>query len=141
MTSQVNHIEIQSKTSFLTAILRADGIVALIPSLILVLASGPVAELIELETPAALVVVGLVLVAYALMLLFYAGREPANRRVAQIAVVLNFLWVVDSYAGLLLGWFPVNTAGKWAIALVAEVAFVFGILELYALRRLNKETA
>jgi hypothetical protein len=141
MTSQVTQIETQSKTSFLTAVLRADGIVALIPSLLLVLASRPVAELIELETPAALIIVGLVLTGYALMLLFYAGREPANRRVAQIAVVLNFLWVADSYAGLLLGWFPVNTAGKWAIALVAEVAFVFGILELYALRRLNKETA
>jgi hypothetical protein len=97
-----------------------------------------VAGLIELEQPVALVVLGVVLLGYAAMLLFFAKREPANRRVAQIAIVLNMLWVVDSYAGLLFGFFPVNTAGKWAIALIAEVVFVFGLLEIYALRRADK---
>jgi hypothetical protein len=138
MTSQVNQIEIQSKATFLTTILRADGIFALVSAAAAILAAGPIAELIELETPIALVVLGFVLLGYGAMLLFFADREPVNRRVTQIAIVLNMLWVVDSYAGLLFGFFPVNTAGKWAIALIAEVVFVFGLLEIYALRRLNR---
>ena len=141
MTTQINQVEgTKSKASFLTTILRADGIFALVSAAITILAAGPVADLIELETPIALVILGFVLLGYGAMLLFFADRTPVNRRVAQIAIVLNMLWVVDSYAGLLLGFFPVNTAGKWTIALVAEVVFVFGILEIVALRRLSKKS-
>jgi hypothetical protein len=137
MTTHVDQIETQSNPTFLTTILRADGVFALVSAAITILAAGPVAGLIELETPLALVVLGFVLLSYGAALLFFADRVPVNRRVAQIAMVLNMLWVIDSYAGLLLGFFPVNTAGKWAIALVAEVVFVFGVLEIVALRRLN----
>ena len=138
MTSQATHLETTSKVTFLTTILRADGVFALVSAVIAIAAAGPVAGLIELEQPVALVVLGVVLLGYAAVLLFFANREPANRRVAQIAIVLNMLWVVDSYAGLLFGFFPVNTAGRWAIALIAEVVFVFGLLEIYALRRADK---
>ncbi len=138
MTTRAQSIDTKSKGTFLTTILRADGIFALVSGAIAILASGPVADLIELELPIALIVLGVVLLGYGAMLLFFADREPANKRVAQIAIVLNMLWVVDSYAGLLFGFFPVNTAGKWAIALIAEVVFVFGLLEIYALRRMNR---
>jgi hypothetical protein len=137
MTTQVKPIDSKSKSPFLTTILRADGIFAIVSGGIALLASGPVADLIELQTPLALIVLGIVLLGYGAMLLFFADREPVNRRVAQIAIVLNMLWVVDSYAGLLFGFFPVNTAGKWAIAIIAEAVFVFGLLEIYALRRLK----
>jgi hypothetical protein len=137
MTTQVKPIDSKSKSPFLTTILRADGIFAIVSGGIALLASGPVADLIELQTPLALVVLGIVLLGYGAMLLFFADREPVNRRVAQIAIVLNMLWVVDSYAGLLFGFFPGNTAGKWAIAIIAEAVFVFGLLEIYALRRLK----
>jgi hypothetical protein len=137
MTTQLQVVEIKSKASFLTTILRADGLFALASGSAAILASAPLAGLIEMETPAALIVLGFALLGYAAMLLFFAGREPVNRRVARIAIVLNLLWVVGSYAGLLFGLFPVNAAGKWAIALTAEVVLAFGILELVALRRLS----
>jgi hypothetical protein len=137
MTTQVKPIDSKSKSPFLTTILRADGIFAIVSGGIALLASGPVADLIELQTPLALIVLGIVLLGYGAMLLFFADREPVNRRVAQIAIVLYMLWVVDRFAGLLFGFFPVNTAGKWAIAIIAEAVFVFGLLEIYALRRLK----
>ena len=139
MTTQVEqHIETKAQASFLTTILRADGIFALVSAVVGILASGPVAALIGLETPVVLVGLGFVLLVYGAMLLFFAGREPVNRRVTQIAIVLNMLWVVDSYAGLFFGIFPINTAGKWAIAFIAEVVLIFGILEIVGLRRLSK---
>lgn len=136
MTTQVNQIETKSKTSFLTTILRADGVFSLVSAAVTIFAAGPVARLIELETPVALVILGFILLGYGAALLFFADKAPINRRVAQVAIVLNMLWVIDSYAGLLFGFFPVNTAGKWAIALIAEAVFVFGILQIIALRRL-----
>ena len=140
MTTQVNHIETKTKRNFLTTILRADGVFALVSAAVTILAAGPVAELIELETPVALVILGFVLLGYGAVLFYFSDKTPINRRVAQVAIVLNMLWVVDSYAGLLFGFFPVNTAGKWAIALIAEAVFVFGLLQIVALRRLSKDS-
>lgn len=122
----------------LVKVLRGDAIVIISSSIILLLGSRPVAGLIELDSPNALLILGFVLLAYGLTLLAFAGRDPENRRIAWLAIILNGLWVLGSYLGLLLGWFPVNTAGKWAIALVAEVVALFAILEFIALRRANR---
>ena len=75
------------------------------------------------------------LLGYGAILLYSAARESQNQRIAKLAIVLNTLWVAGSYAGLLFGLFPVNVAGRWAIALVAEAVAVFAILEYIALRR------
>ena len=140
MTTHVNSVETKSRASLLTTILRADGVFGIVSAVISIFAAGPVAELIGLETPLALVILGFILLAYGATLVFFADRSPINRRVAQVAIVLNMLWVVDSYAGLLFGFFPVNTAGKWAIAIIAEAVFVFGLLQIIALRRLSKSS-
>jgi hypothetical protein len=134
-TSVQTNVQTEKKSNMLTTVLRADGVFALLSGATLILAAGPIAGLIDLSNSAALIVLGVVLLLYGGDLLYFAGREPINRRVAQAAVVLNLLWVAGSFLGLLLGWFPVNTAGKWAIALVAEVVLIFAILEIIALRR------
>ena len=104
----------------------------------MLLGASAIAGLIELSAPIALVVLGLVLLGYGGVLLYFAAREPANRWVAEAAVVLNLLWVAVSYGGLLLGLFPVNTAGKWAIAIIAEAVALFAILEIVALWRIRR---
>lgn len=125
----------ESHTGLLTKVLRADGVFALISGAVLLIGSQPIARLLDLSQPVWLILLGVVLLGYGGELLYFAGREDRNRLIARVAVVLNLMWVLGSYAGLLLNWFPVNTAGKWAIALVAEVVFVFAILEIVALRR------
>jgi hypothetical protein len=126
-----------TRSKFLTTVLRSDGVFAVLSGTVAVLGAGPVAGLIGLDVPLALVLLGVVLLGYGGLLLFYASKEPANVRIAQVAIVLNILWVLGSYLGLLLGWFPVNTAGKWTIALIAEVVFLFALLEIVALWRLR----
>ncbi len=127
------------RSKFLATVLRSDGVFAILSGTVSILGAGQVAGLIGLDVPLALVILGVVLLGYGGILLFYAGKEPEIVRIAQIAIVLNILWVIGSYLGLLLGWFPVNTAGKWAIALIAEVVFLFAVLEIVALRRLGSE--
>jgi hypothetical protein len=94
-----------------------------------------IANLTDLSRPAALVAVGIVLLGYAGLLLYYAARESQNRRIGSMAIILNMAWVIGSYAGLLFGVFPVNATGKWAIAIVAEVVFIFAVAEFIAIRR------
>ena len=142
MTTEVSNdsqVRSQRKTSLLTKVLRADGLFALVSGVILVLAAGPIAGLIELSFPLALALDGALFLGYGAVLLYYAGREPENRRVARIAIVLNALWAIGSFAGVIFGWFPVNSAGNWAIILAAEAVAIFAILEFFALRRLEKE--
>ncbi len=134
MTAQVN---VNTKGALLVKVLRADGVFATASGLILLLFSGSVADLIDLNRPVALLVLGFILLAYGASLLFSADRQPENRQVASMAIVLNLLWVAGSYAGLLFDFFPVNTAGKWAVALVAEAVFLFAVAEYIALRRLR----
>jgi hypothetical protein len=136
MTTQMTtHVPEESKSNLLVRVLRADGVFAALSGAISVLVAGPIAELFDLDTPVALVLLGIVLLGYGATLLYFAGRETQNRSIAKIAILLNTLWVIGSYAGLLFGLFPVNTAGRWAIALIAEVVAVFAILEYIALRR------
>lgn len=133
-------VEELKRSSFLTKVLRADGAFATVSGAIMLLGAGAIAGLIELSAPLALVVLGLVLLSYGGVLLYFAAREPANRWVAEAAIVLNLLWVAGSYGGLFLGLFPVNTAGKWAIAIVAEAVALFAILEIVALWRMRKRS-
>lgn len=138
MATQVKserQIEVKAKSTFLDKVLRADGIFALLSGASLVIAAGPIAKLIALSQPWILIVLGLVLLGYGAILLYTAGRSDMNHVVAWLAIVLNGIWVIASYLGLFLGWFPVNTAGNWAIALVAEAVAVFAVLEYIALRR------
>lgn len=128
----------QATANMLGKVLRADGAFALFSGLILFLGAKPIAVLIELSQPLALSILGVVLLSYASMLFFVAGR-PIEQAGARLAIILNVSWVVASYTGLLLGWFPVNGAGKWAIALIAEAVAIFAILEFIALRRATKE--
>jgi hypothetical protein len=124
--------------TLLTKVLRADGAFALFSGLILIIGANPLAELIELSQAIALTLVGVVLLSYAAMLFYVAGRN-LEQAGAKLAIILNLLWVIVSYAGLLLGWFPVNSAGKWAIALIAEAVMILAIIEFIALRRVTKE--
>lgn len=142
MTTQVSNesqVRSEKKTSLLTKVLRADGVFALVSGAILILAAGPIADLIELSFPLALALDGALFIGYGALLLYYASREPENRRVARIAIVLNALWAMGSFAGVIFGWFLVNSAGNWAIILAAEAVAIFAILELVALQRLEKE--
>jgi hypothetical protein len=130
--------ENNSPSTLLTKVLRADGVFALLSGAILLIGAGPVARLIGLEAPVALALTGVVLLGYAFGLLYWAAREHANRRVARVVIILNLLWVAVSYGGLLLGLFPLNSTGKWAVALVAEAVFIFAVVEYIALRRSSR---
>lgn len=58
---------------------------------------------------------------------------PFMRVDAWIAVILDIVWVVGSYVLLFAVRFSVG--GKWAVAAVAEVVFLFAVIQWLGLRR------
>ena len=140
MTVQADSKKLESniESSFLYKVLMIDGIFAAVSGLGTVLGAHLILGLFDLQNQISLYIIGALVLLYGIGLLILAKSESDNRTVAKAAVILNFSWAALSYLGLLLGWFEVNTAGKWAIALVADAVFVFGILEFIGLRRQRK---
>ncbi len=50
-------------------------------------------------------------------------------------IVLDVAWVAGSALILLFDLVPLTTAGRWTIALLAEVVALFAILQTIGLRR------
>ena len=73
---------------------------------------------------------------YAAWLLWTARREKIKIVHAWIAVLLDMVWVVGSYTLLFAVRF--SSGGKWAVGLVAEVVFLFGVMQWLGLRRIGR---
>jgi hypothetical protein len=123
------------KSRLLRGALRANGAFSLLSGLVLIGAARPLAALFGLAGPAALLVVGVSLLFYAASLVRNAAREPINRSEALLAVILDAAWVVASAVLIFAG--VLSAAGNWAVAAVADVVLLFGVLQYVGLRRLR----
>jgi len=68
--------------------------------------------------------------------LWNARREEIKIVDAWIAVALDMVWVVGSYALLFAVRF--SSGGKWVVALVAELVFLFAVMQWLGLRRVGR---
>jgi hypothetical protein len=123
------------RSNLLCYSLEADGAFEITGGIILVAGARPLATLFGLDRPAILYGLGVAAILFGVWLIRYAAREPANRQVALIAATSNAAGFLLGMAGLALGWFPLTAAGKWALALIAEVVAFYAALEFYALWR------
>ncbi|MDX1616682.1 MAG: hypothetical protein R3300_20415 [Candidatus Promineifilaceae bacterium] len=131
MSSMTNTIA--RSTDRLARWLRLDGAFISVTSAAVLVGADPLSDLFELGSPVALRFLGLVLLPYAGLLFYLSGRTGAVRTMTWVAAGGNLIWVLVSYIGLLLGWFPVNTAGKWTIGLLAEAIFLIAAAQVYIL--------
>jgi hypothetical protein len=83
-----------------------------------------------------LIVLALGLIGYAVMLLLNARRPSIKVSDAWIAVVMDAVWVLGSYALLFI--VPFSAGGKWLIVLLAEIVLAFAVLQIFGIRRIRK---
>jgi hypothetical protein len=119
-------------------VVQSNGVFSGVSGVVLIAGAKPLASLTGVDAPAILALVGVGLLAYAAFLLWVAVQEPLNRRLVLTATILDTAWVIDSAVILLTGWLPLTTAGKWAIALVAEVVAIFAGLQFYGVWRMRE---
>lgn len=128
-----------TRSQLLQRTLQGNALFSAISGLGFVLAPGWLARITGIRPALAFIVVGVGLVGYAAWLWLNARKEPVPRSAALVAIVGDSLWVIASVIVLMSGILPMTTAGKWGVALVADVVGVFAILQLIGLRRLQSE--
>jgi hypothetical protein len=116
-------------------VLRGNAIFSGVSGAAIVLGSGPLAALFGLDTPTAFIVLGVGVLVFAVWLYGATTREPISRSLVLLVAALDVGWIVISAVGLLAGWFPVTTEGKWLILFAADAVSLFAALEFISLWR------
>lgn len=125
----------QDRFHLLRRVLQADGVFSGLSGLAFILGSETIAAFLGLDTPMIIAITGGILLLYAAGLFYVAAQETISRTAAWTFIILDALWVVDSIAILVIGWPPLTTAGKWAVAGVADMVAIIAALKYYRLRR------
>ncbi|HEX6385803.1 MAG TPA: hypothetical protein VF177_14130 [Anaerolineae bacterium] len=128
--------ETGDRSNLLRQSLRGNGLFSALSGLVFLFGARPLADFMGLPWPAVLVTIGLVTILYAGLLFWMTAQPAINRSFARTTIVLDASWVIASIAILLAGWPPLSVAGKWTVALLAEVVALFAILQSVGLRRL-----
>lgn len=111
--------------------LSGNAIFSSISSLALIVAAAPIANLIGLTEPMPLIVVGLLLMPFAIHL-WIASRRPQMKPIEiMYFCAMDALWIVGSAVLLTTQLVSFTTAGMWAVAVVALVVADFFLLQLY----------
>lgn len=116
--------------------LQGNALFSAVSGVVVLAMNRTLVEFLGLPSSASLTSVGIGLLGYAGWLLWNARREKIKIGDAWIAVVLDMVWVLGSCALLFAVRF--SSGGKWAVALVAEVVFLFGVMQWLGLRRIGR---
>jgi hypothetical protein len=125
------------KQRLLRRALQGNALFSVISGAIILAANRMLVAFLGLPRDASLMALGIGLLGYAGWLYWNARREKIKITDAWIAVVLDLVWVMGSYALLFAVRF--SGGGKWLVALVAELVLFFGIMQWMGLRRLRRD--
>ena len=127
-----------TQSSFLRTVLKVDGTFSAVSGVLFVVGAGPLAAFLGLNATWPLLVIGISLLLYGADLWYFATREQLNPAWVKVSIALDVAWIVASWLILLAGWPELTTAGKWAVAIVADAVMVMAILKYVGLRKSRK---
>jgi len=127
-----------NNSSLLKYALYGNSAFSFISGLGFLLFSKTIAAFLGIPASWVILVLGIGLMLYGIEIFLGARAEPVHAGIARFAVYADFTWVVLSAALIFTNLAAFTTAGKWAIAIVADIVLVFGILQVVGLRRLVK---
>ena len=110
-----------------------------ISGLAAVLFSKAIANFLGLSVSWIILALGIGLILYGIEIFIAAKAEPVNKGVATFAVYADLAWVLGSAVLIFANLVDFTTAGKWVIAIVADIVLVFAILQFVGLRRLKNQ--
>jgi hypothetical protein len=123
-----------SISTFLRWVLRADSASCIAMGLLLMVATGPVAELVNLP-------VGLlrgsafILLPFGAFVFWLSTRERASRSLIWTVIVTNALWVADSVLLLMTPWVEPNALGYAFVIVQAAAVAALAELQYVGMRR------
>jgi len=125
---------------FLRRVLLADALSGLAMGLILIAGAGVLEPLLGL--PAGLLrEAGFILLAVVAFVGYTGLRKELSRRLVWAVVIVNALWVVDSFVLLFSGWVAPTVLGQLFLVGQAVIVAVFAELEFFGVRRVRLAAA
>ena len=134
ITQTTSYLSIERKT-FLQRSILGTAAFSGVSGLFMVLATGQISQFLGLSNPLIMMVVGIVLLLYMPFLVWLSNQSPVPNWMAWLVIELDVLWVVGSLILIFTDLVLLTTAGKWAVAISADIVTVFAILQYVGLRR------
>ncbi|HSC26793.1 MAG TPA: hypothetical protein VLD67_05940 [Vicinamibacterales bacterium] len=117
----------------LRRLLLADAAISGATGILMLLGAGLLSSLLDL--PASLVrYAGLVLIPFALTVLYWSSPERLSRGRVRTVIALNLAWVAGSVLVLIAGWIDPNVLGAAFVIVQAVVVMVLAELQYTGLR-------
>lgn len=124
-----------SHSSLLRYTLFGNSLFSFVSGVVFMLFSRAIAGFLGIGASWIILVLGLGLIVYGIEIFLAARSNPLNRGFAKFAVYADLAWVLASAVLIFANLAPITTAGRWAIAIVADIVLVFAILQYVGLRR------
>ena len=124
------------KQKLLRRALQGNALFSMTSGALILAMNRTLVDFLGLPSSASLTSLGIGLLGYAGWLFWNASREQIKIVDAWIAVALDMVWVAGSYTLLFAVRFSIG--GKWAVAVVAELVLLFGVMQWLGLRRVSK---
>ena len=116
--------------------LMADAVVSGATGLLMILAAGFLADLLDIPE-GLLRYAGWVLAPYVAFVVYSATRRPISLAGVWIVISANVLWAVASLLLLVSGWITPNALGTGFVLLQALVVSAFAAVQVAVLRKLR----
>jgi hypothetical protein len=126
----------EERSCLLRKALMGNALFSTLSGLTILFAQRWVLRILGLSQNANLLILGIVLILFAATLVINAQRAQVKISDAWIAVWADLAWVLGSY--VLIFVVPFSTGGKWVVGVVAELVFVFAVLQFVGIRRIQK---
>jgi hypothetical protein len=135
MTDALHTVDVREyQSGLLRFALKFDAVASGMMGLLLLAGGSMLADLLGM--PADLLVpLGLFLAAYAVSIWLIGTQRNINRTAAWAVVGLNLVWVIESVAVVIFGWFPLTALGVAFVLAQAVAVLVFADLQYLGLRR------
>jgi hypothetical protein len=116
--------------------LTGNAVFSVVSGVAILFANRWLVKFLGLPDNVSLALLGISLVVYAMLLWLNARKAKIKIAGAWVAIVMDVVWVIGSYALIVV--VPFSTGGKWVVALVAELVLAFAVLQWMGVRRILK---
>ena len=127
---------VEERQGLLKKALTGNALFSVISGAAILLANRWLVKFLGLPDQVSLALLGISLLVYAILLWLNARMAKIKITGAWVAIVMDVVWVVASYALIVV--VPFSVGGKWVVALVAELVLAFAVLQWMGVRRVLK---
>lgn len=127
-----------SSLTMLKTAMRSNAVFSSLTALAFILVAAPIGKAIGISPSSILTYLGVGLAIFAVELFVFTRKDDINETFAQIVIAGDLLWVLGSIIVFFSSAIPLTTAGKWFVAIQADIVLIFAVWQYFGLKKSNK---